>query len=398
MNTKKKINVLFVIFSFGTGGSERIVLDLCKGLNRDLFKPFVISFYNNIGSNDFFRIQHGSELIEEFNKIKVWNFCLNKRGGVDFKLMKSLSKLISEKNIDVINAHHFSQFFHTCPGAFLNNTSLIYTEHTMHEIRLLPFYWVMIGRFLLKRCYAVIGISKGCTRQLMETFHVPAHKSFTVLNAIDNIRFESSINVEAKRRDIQISKNEKVIGVVGNLREQKNHANLIKAFKIIKQKVDNIRLLIVGEGPMGEQLRDLSRKLEIEPFVHFLGARLDIAELYKIMDVYCLSSHYEGLPLTILEAMSSKLPVVGTNVVGINDVIIHAQNGILVDPDNPMKLAEAIIYSLENEPEARKLSENGHLYVQEHHQMTSWIKTYETLFSSASQRSSERRNYSVSHH
>lgn len=368
MVDKGKTRVLFVLNSFGTGGSERIVLDLCRGLDRCVYEPVVVSLY-------------GGKLIGEFSKINVWNRCLDKKVGIDLTLMLRLSRIIREHEIDVVNAHHFSPFIHACLGSFLNHRPLLYTDHTINEIQKIPLYWRIMGTFLLKRCYGVIGISKGCSKQLQDTFHVPRHKTFTILNAIDMSRFEVNIDCQEKKKSLDICNDEKVIGCVGNLREQKNQADLLKAFKIIREHIPNTRLLLIGEGPMKEQLQSLSIKLGISNCVTFLGARLDAAELYQVMDVYCLSSHYEGLPLTILEAMASKLPVVGTDVVGINDVIVHGENGMLVKPNNPQGIAETIVFLLRNGKVAERLGYNSHQYVREQHNMVSWLKTYEALFS-----------------
>lgn len=372
MEPEDRFKVLFMLNSFGTGGSERVVLDICRGMNRDVFEPFVVSLYCG-------------ELSGEFDKIQVWNTCLDKKDGVDFPLMLRLANILRNKKIDVINAHHFSPFIHSYLGSMMNRCSLIYTDHTVHEIRKIPSYWAMIGTLLLKTCYAVIGISNGCTRQLMETFHVPDHKAITILNAIDMDRFEHPIDRESKRQELHLNPEDKVVGIVGNLREQKNHVNLLRAFRIITKNSTTTKLMVIGDGPMRDQLHGLAKELGIEANVLFLGARLDTVELYQAMDIYCLSSHYEGLPLTILEAMASKVPIVATDVIGINDVVIKGETGLLVEPDNPEKLAQAALSLLDQPQKGFRLAENGYHYVYAHHRMEPWVKMHERVFRMAAQ-------------
>lgn len=367
------INVLFVLNSFGTGGSERVVLDICRGIDRERFRPHVTSL-------------SGGKLTQEFDEIGVWNHSLNKKEGVDPGLMFRLGKIIRGKQIDVINAHHFSPFIHSFPGAFLNRCPMIYTDHTVDEIERIPPFWVIIGRLFVQMSYGVLGISHGCTDQLAKTFKVTPRKAFTVLNAIDLARFDRQIDRAAKRHELQIQDGEKVVGIVGNLRKQKNHESLLRAFRKVQDEMNNVKLIIVGDGYMKEPLQETAREIGIESNVLFLGSRLDVDELYQIMDVYCLSSHYEGLPLTILEAMASRVPVAATDVIGVNDVVRNGENGILAKPNNPQDLAKAIIDLFQHPDKGKALSERAYKYVSNHHDLRPWIKIYEDLFINASQR------------
>ncbi len=366
----KKIKVLFVLNSLGTGGSERVVLDICKGLDKNSFEPFVLSL-------------NPGELTVEFEKENIYARSLDKKPGVDTGLMIRAVRIVKDLGIDVINAHHFSPCMHIFPASLTNRVPLIYTDHTVHEISMIPWYWVMIGTLCLKDCYGVLGISHACTKKLVETFRVPAHKAFTLLNATNLERFDVAVDKRAKRASLGLKPDEKIVGIVGNLREQKNHANILKAFSIIRKSNDRIRLLVIGEGPMRDELTALRSSLGLEDTVAFLGARLDVSEIFKIMDAYCLCSHYEGLPLTILEAMASKVPIAATDVVGINDVVTNGVNGLLVRPDNPDELASAIVRILDNPELALKLSETAYNYVFANHSMGPWIRKYEELFMKA---------------
>lgn len=367
MSCKRRIRVLFVLHSFGTGGSEKVVFDLCKRLNRNFFEPFVVSLYDGL-------------LRQEFVDAGIWSLSLSKRPGVDWGLMRNLLQVVREKSVDLINAHHFSPFIHSCLASFMTHSQLLYTDHTVNEIFAIPGYWVIIGRLLLSRCYGVIGISEDCSLQLKSTFHLPSQKIFTILNAVDLDNFGQTIDKLQKRNELNIAPSEPIIGIVGNLREQKNHQNIIRAMKVVTKQYPRAKLLIIGEGSLLDNLQSLSRQLGVDTQVLFLGSRLDTADLYQIMDVYCLCSHYEGLPLTILEAMASKVPFVGTDVPGIRDVIVDGRNGLLVEPNNPQKLGEAIIKLLNDEQGSSRLSTNGFEYVHEHHDIVPWVRTYEDLF------------------
>ena len=228
--------------------------------------------------------------------------------------------------------------------------------------------------------YGAIGISPSVTKALMKKFKIGHDKALTILNSVDLDRFKINIDINKKRTELGLNKSDKVIGIVGNLREQKNHENIIRAFSLIRKKIANSKLVIVGGGDREQALKGLAEELGIKESILFLGSRLDVNEIYHTFDVYCLCSRYEGLPLTILEAMCCKVPIVGTEVSGIEDVITHNYNGILVPPDNYKRLAKALIELLSDPFFSRKLSNSAYKYVFENHKKTIWIKKYEDLF------------------
>ena len=177
-----------------------------------------------------------------------------------------------------------------------------------------------------------------------------------------------------------------MVGIVGNLREQKNHANLIRAFRGMLDAGVAARLLIIGEGALRAELTAMRDALGMQEDVQFLGARLDIAELYRVMDVYCLSSRYEGLPLTILEAMASGVPVVGTDVAGIREIVQHGKTGVLVEDDDAPRLTQGLLGVLGDPERARSMADEGRRYVEASHAMGPWIERYEALFQAANLR------------
>lgn len=362
-----RINILFVLQDFGIAGSERVVLDLCKGLDKQIFNASVVSLY-------------GGSLKKEFKNNGINAVCLNKGGGIDVIVSKKIRNFILKNRIHIVNAHHFSPYVHTFLASVLTRCKIIYTDHTVREIENLGLLWGLVGTLFLKFSNGVIGISHDVTKELMRKFKVKSNKAFTILNAVDSDRFKVNADIEKKRTELGLKQNDKVIGIVGNLREQKNHSNLISAFSIVRRKIPNSKLVIVGEGVKEKELRNQVEELGIKENVIFLGSRLDVPEIYYTFNVYCLCSHYEGLPLTILEAMCCKIPVVGTEVDGIKDVIIHDHNGILVPPDNYERLAEALIELLKNKSLVKRLSRSAYKYVLKNHDRRVWLKKYEDLF------------------
>src|SRR5205823_4337247 len=151
-----------------------------------------------------------------------------------------------------------------------------------------------------------------------------------------------------------------------NLRPQKNHESLLRAFAKLLPVVPEAWLVLVGDWERRPMLEALAGSLGIRDRVKFLGCRLDVPELYPVFDVYCLPSHYEGMPLTVLEAMSAGKPVVGTRVVGIQEVITDGQTGLLAAPNDPPALAQALLRVRRDAGLGPRLADAARAYINAH--------------------------------
>ena len=148
---------------------------------------------------------------------------------------------------------------------------------------------------------------------------------------------------------------------VGRLEEQKGCRYLIQAARILKAKTRDFVILIVGDGSQRAILDNLTEENNLGSYVTFLGRVEDekLRELYCTSDVFILPSIWEGLPVTLLEAWSAKLPVIVTNVGAIRDICVDERNGLVVRPKDPESVADAMLRLIEDEELRRKLAKNG---------------------------------------
>jgi glycosyltransferase involved in cell wall biosynthesis len=364
----RKVNVLFLLQTLRRGGSENIVKDLCQHLSPEKFNFFVIALIDG-------------QLKDTFREMGIPTLCVQRDQKGFFAATREISSFIKKHKIDVVNAHHFTPFVHGVYGAKARGCRIYYTAHSRHEVDLIGRFWSTIGSFLLRFSDGSIGISPDVSRAIKQTFHLPDVKVLTILNAVNHRRFNGAVDRQTKRRELGIDEAVPVIGCVGNLRMQKNYPNLIKAFAIVRKAVGRAKLMIVGEGKREDELRSLTRKLGLEEDVMLLGPRSDVPEILKALDVYCLASSFEGLPLSLLEAMLVGLPAVGTDINGTRDVITHEENGLLVPSDNPEELAKALLRIINDKAFAEILAKNGRNYVLERHGYDKWTESYERLFS-----------------
>jgi L-malate glycosyltransferase len=370
----KIINILFVIIQMGMGGSEQLVLNIIKKLDRKRFSPHLAYF-------------HGQKPLSEFTALGIPIFHVAKTKRFDLGTMSNLGDIIKKHKIDVVNAHHFLSMIYSFYGCKVKNKAkLIYTEHSVWEVLAVPKKWELIGSLLLKFIDAIVGVSDAVSGALRKKYSIRSNKSHTIQNGIDLPAFELNSQKDSMKPGLGIKENEKVIGIVANLKKVKNHLLLLNAFLEVAHECDNVKLAIIGRGFDDDpdntefQITSFIKEHNLKEKVLMLGYRSDIPKLLAILDIFCLCSSMEGLPISIIEAMASGLPVVGTKVDGIVDVIQNGENGFLI-PLNDVKGLKDILITLLNDSALRRSIGQKAKQHSMHYSLSNCVNKYETLFS-----------------
>ncbi|MCK5595141.1 glycosyltransferase, partial [bacterium] len=170
----------------------------------------------------------------------------------------------------------------------------------------------------------------------------------TIYNGIDVEDFNKDFDYQARRKEIGVAEDELLVGIFARLYPQKGHKYFLEAASKINKAIDNVKFMIVGEGPLESELKERAMKLGIRGKVIFTGLRHDIPELLHIVDVSVLSSFIEGFSNIILESMAAGKPVVATDVGGNSEAVINGETGFIVPSANSAKLANAIAKILDN--------------------------------------------------
>lgn len=365
----QKINILFVLPNFDTGGSEKLVVDLVMNLDKTKFCPVVCVFFSGVYE-------------KKMNESGIPFYAVHEGGKIKSKvaIVKFLNRIVRKHSIDVVNTHHSSTLLQGLLSFKLfNRIKLIHTEHTRldYDPHITPSV-LKIQKVFMKFVDVALGISQGVCDYMKEEFCVPERKIVKILNGIDIDKFKRAENGERrteKRKELGIGQEDVVIGTFANFRKQKNHACLIRAFALIKEKIENreesiekpVKVLFAGSGPELENIQKLCKELGIEffdcfgqeassiiypPFsILFAGSRSDIPELMNAIDIYCLPSHFEGLPFSLIEAFAAGKKVVATDVDGNREVIEEMGEGVLVESDNTEELAEVLLKNIEDRAE-----------------------------------------------
>src|SRR5574340_3723 len=210
---------------------------------------------------------------------------------------------------------------------------------------------------------AIIAVTSKI--QALLTNNHPKEKFVCIHNGIDVDNLRPRRDKWRIRKDLDIGSGAVILGTVGRLTPVKGHVYLLKAMQVLLSKNQDIRLVIVGDGPLRDQLSNLAVELKIEKNVFFVGHQDEACDFIDAMDVFVLPSLHEGIPMVLLEAMALSRPVVGSRAGGIPEVIEEGVSGLLVEPGNPVALAEALEALTKDVERAEQLGKNGRVRIEQ---------------------------------
>lgn len=311
------MRVLHIVLGLQIGGLERFVLDLVSASEKA-----VVSTVLCLADPET------DPQIDGSLRIIRWN----KASGLQPRLALQIAKLVRQEKIDIIHTHNPGPHLYGALAGVISRRPVVHSKHGRNYPGNKRKVWLnRIASALSRR---IVAVSADARAVCMEIEKTPDHKVITILNGIDTNRYHPAAEKKAGLRESwAIPSGTLLIGIVARLSSEKNHALLLEACALLKQRRLTFELAIIGDGPLRPELERMSRDLDLSSFVHFLGARADVALLLPMLDVFALSSTTEGISLTLLEAMSCGLPVVATAVGGNPEVVIDGETGFVVPLD-----------------------------------------------------------------
>ncbi len=248
-------------------------------------------------------------------------------------------------------------------------------KHNLLRRLMVPFYHC---------CYANSAAMEEWNRTVIK---VPGHKTRMLANGIDAERFRPRAAGDAAApADSPFQPGDIVIGTVGRIQAVKDHATLVDAFALLRQRLPGqaarLRLAIVGDGPLLPAMRDKVAALGLTEAVWLPGARTDIADILRRIDIFAMSSIAEGTPGSALEAMASGLPVVGTRVGGIPEVIADGATGLLVPASDAAAMAAALERYVVSPDLATQHGTAGRERVLRKYSMAAMVAAYQAMYDS----------------
>jgi glycosyltransferase involved in cell wall biosynthesis len=264
------------------------------------------------------------------------------RGRFDPRILPQLVGLIRKRRARILHVHGYAAADFGRIAARLTGARLVLHEHFADPR--MPRYQAWADRLLAPWTDRAIAVSQSTARFLTTERHVPAERVRVVMNGapLEDFTPPDAQRATAVRRELGIATDAPVIGSIGRLNEQKGHRYLLDAAREVVTRHPDARFLIVGDGDLDEALRAQAERLGLAQQVIFTGHRNDVRDLLGAIDIFCISSTYEGTPLALFEAMAAEKTIVSTAVDGCAEVLEHEVTGLLTPARDVPALAQAL--------------------------------------------------------
>ncbi len=387
-NQNPKKRVLFIITQSEFGGAQRFLYELVARLDKEKYEILVASgakekdlFLKSLQEknietevlkflkrevNPFFDCLGIMELIKLINRFRPEYLFLNSsKAGI-------LGSIAGFK-IKFFRPNRFKslKIIYRIGGWSFNDPWPLWKKKI----------FILAEKITAKFKDVIIVNSKSDYDQAIRLKIRPKKELKLIYNGIDALKFDF-LPPEIARKKLKLSPLKKIIGTIANFYPTKGIEYLIEAFNILKPKSQNpdLKLVIIGDGEEKEKLKELIKKYKLKNEIILLGQIEEASKYIKAFDIFILPSVKEGFPWVILEAMAAKVPVIGTKVGGVPEIIESGKNGILVESKNPQELAKAIKYLSENERILQEIGIQGHQTVLFKFQVEKMIREIEELF------------------
>ena len=353
----KKIKILHIITHLPIGGAQDNTLITLEKLDK---KRFDVSLMCGPGGEWVDRALSikGIRMIFIKELIRKIHFIY------DLIVLAKIYTIIREEKFIIVHTHSSKPGFAGRIAAKLAGVPVVL--HTIHGFPFHDFmhpvvrkFFILIERGLSKFSDRLITVSLLNREKAIHLKLAQPEKFINIYSGISFEKFQKSVDHREKKKELGIPQREKIVGMVGRLSKQKAPQYFVQAMPAVLESVPDVRFLIVGDGELKSKVIRLSNKLGVEEKVSFLGFREDIPEILEILDVFVLSSLWEGLGRSLTEAMVMGCPVVATRVEGVPELVVGGETGILVQPKDPDSLAQGIVELITDSVKARKMGQSA---------------------------------------
>lgn len=355
-----RICVMQIVSNLDIGGAQEVVRTLAENLEKVGCQSVVVTFKDGPLRENIERLgipveilpqrQHGITALPQFIRDML-------------RTRRALFELVKKYNVDVIQTHLLRSLdFLVLSLRLQSKVQIFWTFHNarfdLREEHLAKHKWLfkpkrwgyhVLYSVCTRGVNRLIAVSEEVKTSIMKTLpSIPQKKIIAIPNSVDVQRYSKYRERTILRRNLGLAERHQVAAVVATFKEQKGHRYLLDALPEVLKNFPNLVVLFIGDGELKAALQNRTLELGLKNNVLFLGNRQDVPTLLAASDLFILPSLWEGLPMALIEAMASGLPVIATQVSGTSQVMIHGETGLLVKPGNSSELAHAIKELLSN--------------------------------------------------
>lgn len=343
------ISVLMFSNTTVRGGAEEHILQLLTGLDRKQFQP-------SLACTPELAALLGRHVPKD---VKMCALCLD--GPADFRGALKLATFLRRNRIQILHSHMFRASLFASPiGRITRVPVIVETAHVREVWRKGWKASFVVDRVASKCVDQTIAVSHAIARYLIESKGIAKHK-VTVIPTAPALctpaqRYSSAAE---RKRSLGMSETEPLIVLAGRLEPQKGHWVAIDAMISVLKEFPGAQMVFLGEGSLHSQLEQLVQSEHLGGNVRFGGFQRNLRDWFAAADLTILPSFYEGLPMTVLEALAEGCPIVATAVDGTPEIIRDGETGILVPAGDVVKLGQAICTMLRDREFARRTALAG---------------------------------------
>jgi glycosyltransferase involved in cell wall biosynthesis len=362
--------VMQVTPNLAIGGAQETVRTLAKYLPRVGYPVVVCSFDDGPLRDEMARLEVPIELLptRRHSVVSLPSFVIEM-----LRLRRRLLALVRAHHVGIVQTQGLGTLdFLVMTLRLGGHVRVWWTIQNQHfEVRaehLVRHGWLLRPKRLTHRWLyllgarlvdGVIAVSDETARSFREVVGYRGDKLHVVFNAVDVERYPAAIDRDEVRARLGFGPGDHVMTMVGTFKRQKGHRYLVEAAANVIPRFPRLHVLLVGDGALAEETRERIEASGLIGRVRLLGTRRDVPELLAASDSFVLPSLWEGLPIALVEAMASRLPVIATEVSGTSQVMVDGETGWLVAPGDPAGLSEAMAELLSNPARASTMAAAG---------------------------------------
>lgn len=364
------MKILHIISSSGMYGAEAVILNLSRTLNESGHATALGVFSNSSNPNH--------QLHEAAAREGIESHLIPCRGQIDRTAIKSIRELANRTKADVVHAHGYKADIYVYFALRGSATPFVSTCHNWIDNDLTASLYGRTDRFVLRNFAAIAAVS-GAVKQRLLKSGVREDKIHLVRNGIDLRPFDNATH----SRDRAPSEHPPTVGLVGRLGHEKGVDIFLRAAALVLKDYPSAKFAVAGDGPDLEKLNMLIDELKLRESVSMLGRRDDMPAVYASLDILVSSSRLEGLPMTILEAMASRLPLIATPVGDVPTVVLDNRTGVLVPTEDVESLASEVIKLLRDPALRERLGTAARKLIEEEFSAARMAADYLRVYESA---------------